>query len=114
MGDIDKRLAEIEGVRIFTPETFRRARETAQLARVAIADLESSWSQCSQTCARLQGECDKAARELKSQRLVIAAKRWAAFQEPESLEDQQSDSRLQAEATEAREQLLSIIHDLPK
>lgn len=46
-------------------------------------------------------------------RLVEAARRWAAFQEPDSLEDQKTDSRLQGEAIEARETLLQIIDDLP-
>lgn len=64
MSDIDSRLKEIETVRVFTPSTFKRARETAQLARGAIADLEANWSNCSQTCARLQDERDRALREL--------------------------------------------------
>lgn len=47
------------------------------------------------------------------ERLILAAKRWARFQEPESVEDQKTDTVLQAEAIEAREALLTIIEDLP-
>jgi hypothetical protein len=46
-------------------------------------------------------------------RLLVAAKDWAAFQEPDSLEDQKTDSRLQSRAIEARERLLAVIDDLP-
>lgn len=48
------------------------------------------------------------------QRLVTAAKRWATFQEGDSLEDQKTDSRLQGEAIEARERLLQVIDELPE
>jgi len=49
----------------------------------------------------------------QTERLVRAAKRWAAFQEPDSLDDQKTDSRLQSEAFEARERLLQVIDELP-
>lgn len=48
----------------------------------------------------------------QEKRLLAAAKRWATFQEPDSLDDQKADPRLQAEAIEAREALLTIIEDL--
>lgn len=44
--------------------------------------------------------------------LVNAAKRWAEFQDGDSLEDQVTDPKLHAEAIEARERLLSIIEAL--
>lgn len=47
-----------------------------------------------------------------SQRVVEAAKAWAAFQEGDSLEDQRTDPKLQAAAIEARERLLSAIERL--
>jgi len=47
------------------------------------------------------------------ERLILAAKRWARFQEPDSLEDQKTDTVLQAEAIEAREALLTIVEELP-
>jgi hypothetical protein len=47
------------------------------------------------------------------QKLVAAAKRWAAFQEGDSLLDQDHDDHLKAEAIAARERLLSIIDELP-
>lgn len=46
-------------------------------------------------------------------RLVSAAKAWAAFQDGDSLYDQDGDPKLKADAIEARERLLSIIEDLP-
>lgn len=45
------------------------------------------------------------------ERLVRAAKRWASFQEGDSLEDQRTDAKLHAEAIEAREALLKIIEE---
>jgi len=51
--------------------------------------------------------------QVQIDRLVNAAKKWAAFQEGDSLEDQQTDARLRAEAIEAREALLSVIESLP-
>lgn len=45
-------------------------------------------------------------------RLIAAAKRWATFQEGDSLEDQATDSKLRNEAIEARETLLSAIEAL--
>ena len=45
--------------------------------------------------------------------LVRAAQVWAAYQDPDSLEDQKTDPRLQSEAIEARERLLQIIEELP-
>lgn len=47
------------------------------------------------------------------ERLILAAKRWARFQEPDCLEDQKTDTVLQAEAIESREALLTIIEELP-
>lgn len=47
-------------------------------------------------------------------KLVRAAKRWAAFQEGDSLEDQKTDEALRAEAIESRERLLDIINELPE
>lgn len=46
-------------------------------------------------------------------RFVRAAKAWAAFQEGDSLRDQDTDEKLKAEAIEARERLLNVIDDLP-
>lgn len=48
----------------------------------------------------------------KTERLLRAAKRWAAFQEGDSLLDQDTDEKLRAEAIEARESLLTAIEDL--
>ncbi|MGE4340780.1 MAG: hypothetical protein AB7E55_33240 [Pigmentiphaga sp.] len=47
------------------------------------------------------------------ERLVRAAKAWAAFQEGDSLNYQGFDAKLKAEAIEARERLLDVIDDLP-
>lgn len=47
------------------------------------------------------------------QALVHAAKHWATFQQPDSLEDQKHNVVLQNEAIEAREQLLTLIEALP-
>lgn len=47
------------------------------------------------------------------ERLILAAKRWSRFQEPDSLEDQKTDTVLQGEAIEAREALLTIVEELP-
>jgi hypothetical protein len=47
------------------------------------------------------------------ERLLRAAKQWAAFQEPDSLEDQKTDPRLQSEAIEARERVLQVIDEMP-
>ena len=46
-------------------------------------------------------------------RLIRAAKKWADFQDGDSLYDQDGDPKLKAEAIEARERLLKIIDDLP-
>ena len=48
----------------------------------------------------------------KIERLVRAAKRWATFQEGDSLLDQATDDRLRDEAIEARETLLDAIGEL--
>lgn len=46
------------------------------------------------------------------QRLVNAAKAWAAYQEGDSLEDQKTDERLRDSAIEARERLLAVVESL--
>lgn len=47
------------------------------------------------------------------QRLILAAKAWATFQEGDRLDGQQWDSKLQDAAIEAREKLLQIIDEMP-
>ena len=51
---------------------------------------------------------------LRSQekRLIAAARKWATFQDPDSLEDQKTDPRLAAEAIEARERLIDAVDAL--
>ena len=48
----------------------------------------------------------------KVERLLFAAKRWAAFQEGDSFLNQATDEKLRDEAIEARESLLAAIEDL--
>lgn len=52
--------------------------------------------------------------QVQVQRLVDAANRWADFQDGDSLEDQETDTRLKAQAIEARERLLSAIEELSR
>ena len=46
------------------------------------------------------------------ERLIDAAKDWAAYQEGDSLLDQATDERIRDNAIEARERLLSAIESL--
>lgn len=48
----------------------------------------------------------------KIQRVIERAKDWAAYQEGDSLLDQETDERIRANAIEARERLLDAINDL--
>lgn len=57
--------------------------------------------------------CSQEITKTQRDKLVRAAKRWAAFQEPDSLDDQKTDAHLQSEAIEAREALLTLIEELP-
>lgn len=50
--------------------------------------------------------------QLLIQRLIDRAKDWAAYQEGDSLLDQQTDERIRANANEARERLLAAIEAL--
>lgn len=50
-------------------------------------------------------------RPSKMDRLLFAALRWHAFQEPDSLHDQGTDIRLRMEAVRVNEQLNSAVKD---
>ena len=47
----------------------------------------------------------------KLDRLTAAVRRWALFQDPDSLEDQKRDPKLQADAIETREALLALVEN---
>lgn len=96
-------------------ETLRTACECALQDQLTLAPFVRNTALCERLEAALAPRPAKqSVRTLtprEVEKLVAAAKRWAAFQDPASLEDQKTDHRLQAQAFDAREALLTIIEE---